>query len=239
MSKLILLINSMRTSISTFLVLLSFFAGTSIADAQTTTILTTPSATQSVHYPIQELGNCSSKDSCKLYCSKASNIQACLVFAETHQLMTTIGVQKALLLQSLPGPGGCRGQQCIDYCSTSNHIEACAAFANRIRTISNSIQIRAAAKAEPALKSGPGGCRSGAECAVFCRSHQDDCRNFAAKIASSSPPGENSMTPPQQMRPHTAPLPPKKPTSTSDTSSSVVSYLGAAVFSGLLLFFHL
>lgn len=183
----------MRISLLASLALVFVCGGASAASAQTTR---TASSTEAVRYPVSELGNCASKDDCRTYCGVASHVQACLIFGKTHDLLSTSDVQKAVLLQSMQGPGGCRGLQCINYCNVSSRASECAAFANRIVNVSKDIQAYEATTTSP---------------------------------RSIIMPAAPRPLPPQPFRRQ-----PQK-----DASSSITSYLGAAVMSALFLLFPL
>ena len=65
-----------------------------------------------INFPVAELGNCANKTECKTFCDKTENIQACIDFAKSHNLVTKDESNKAKqLAEALKsgGPGGCQG----------------------------------------------------------------------------------------------------------------------------------
>ena len=66
---------------------------------------------QNVQYPVKELGNCQDESACKSYCDKSANTEACLDFAQKHNLMSKeeIDLAKKFMAGGSKGPGGCRG----------------------------------------------------------------------------------------------------------------------------------
>src|SRR6266404_8416038 len=68
-----------------------FVAGFISVNAQTssdTQVSTSAgTGTQRITFPIPELGNCASKDACRVYCNDTANIDVCVSFAKAHGLM--------------------------------------------------------------------------------------------------------------------------------------------------------
>lgn len=158
-----------------------------------------------VVFPIAELGGCSSKDACRVYCDIEDHHDACFAYAQTHGLMRQDEIQKAReflkqrIASSTPvrpkppvnasssidaalaadgGPGGCTTRDaCKIYCSDSAHSDECLAFAKKFALMSDE-EILKARKLESQV--GPGGCR-GEECKAYCAdtSHTELCVQFA------------------------------------------------------------
>jgi len=89
-----------------------------VALAQNTSDASTTSGAQSqITFPIPELGNCGSKDACRIYCAQSANAAACIAYGEAHGLMDHGVAQKARDFIKMTGPGGCVGIACKAYCS--------------------------------------------------------------------------------------------------------------------------
>lgn len=144
-----------------------------------------------IAFPISELGNCASKDKCRMYCEGSTHTDACLSFAQTHGLMKSDDIQKARTFLTLKGPGGCTGEACKAYCAEVAHADECLAFAKTNHLISATD-----AKIADDIKTigGPGGCRSAVECRAFCSdiANRDTCIQFAK--AHDLTPSSNMQT---------------------------------------------
>src|SRR5689334_18491712 len=93
-----------------------------LAFAQTNETAT--NETPKLTFPIAELGDCESKQACKLYCDAASHRDACFAYAKKVGLMSNEKVEAAKLLLSKKGPGGCNSKDsCKAYCADSSHAE--------------------------------------------------------------------------------------------------------------------
>lgn len=135
-----------------------------------------------VTFPVADLGNCASEAECKTYCEAPANMEACLNFAEEHELMTPAEIDEArkVLPYLLAGttPGQCRTREaCEAYCSEDSHFEECISFAEHAGFVS-------AEDAEIARKvggKGPGDCRGKAQCETYCHdeAHINECISFA------------------------------------------------------------
>ncbi len=152
-----------------------------IARAQT---VAGPNPFASLQYPIAELGNCSSKDSCRTYCADASHTDACLAFAKAHNLMSEheVNVAEELARKSLQGPGGCTSLgSCKTYCSNIDHINECLAFAEKTG-ITPPGGLEQAKRIQAAIASGvkPPACKSKDACDTYCSepSHMKECITF-------------------------------------------------------------
>ena len=135
-------------------------------------------------FPVAELGNCSSKENCEVFCDGADNFDACISFAEKHNLMSLEEVETAKKIGAKEGPGGCVGRkECEKFCNNINNIRECMAFAEEHNIISKK-EIEEGKKVLEALNKGvvmPGNCRAKDECESYCEdeSHAEECFAFA------------------------------------------------------------
>ena len=166
----------------TLLAVAALVGGASVASAQTAATSTsgTGDATMSkVTFPVAELGSCTSKEACRLYCEDSSHKDACLSFAQKVGLMSKEKIAAAKLLIKKQGPGGCDSKDaCVAYCQDSSHQDECLSFAktNKILSEEKATLIQKFTSGE-----GPGACKSAATCKMYCEdsSHRDECRTFA------------------------------------------------------------
>ncbi len=146
-------------------------------------------AAQGITFPVEELGSCANKKSCKAYCDDATHITACVAFAEKHGLMNKNESEQAKkfanALKTEGGPGGCTSaEMCRTFCSTIANLETCIAFADK-----QGISLKAddpGRKILKYLKAGgqmPGNCTSQESCKTYCEdlSHADECTAFSEK----------------------------------------------------------
>ncbi|NQV93481.1 hypothetical protein HQ403_03240 [Candidatus Kaiserbacteria bacterium] len=134
-------------------------------------------------------GGCTSKQSCKSYCSDFNHAEECVSFAERaglethddeHEQGPNLEQVRTMIELTKRGetPGGCTSKQsCESYCSDSAHSEECISFGEKVGFISHE-------KAEMARKTGgkgPGSCTSREECNTFCNnpSNREQCFAFA------------------------------------------------------------
>lgn len=137
-------------------------------------------------YPITELENCENKQACFTYCDNPDNIDACIDFAEEHNLLPPREIENARKFRELGrvGPGECRSEnECRDYCEDINNIDECLAFAQE-HGFMDEDELREARKIRAALAGGaqlPGGCRNERACEVYCYNpeHMEECIAFA------------------------------------------------------------
>ena len=158
-----------------------------------------PSESQ-ISYPIPELGNCASKQECKVFCDQSENFVACTEWAEKNGVLPEEEVnikavkeqaQQAQMFeegQIKEGPGGCRNvQECTIYCNNPLHTEECFKFG----TEHNLISPKEASQIERKMKEakGPGGCESTDSCEEFC-SHPENanvCADYFVKRGLLTP----------------------------------------------------
>ena len=132
-------------------------------------------------FPVAELGGCESEEACKTYCDDVANVEACLDFAETYNLMPQEEIAEARiilpLLLSGETPGGCQSEQeCDAYCDRDENFLECVEFAKKVGFISDEDY-------EMAKKTGgkgPGGCKRD-ECDTYCDKEENFlvCVEFA------------------------------------------------------------
>ncbi len=141
----------------------------------------------SITYPITELGNCPNQQACKTYCDDSTHLDACLTYAQQHQLLSEQEVADAREYQDVlkgKGPGGCTDQKsCQTYCNDIAHIQECVAFAGEHNLLPEKELARAQQVAK-ALSGGaqlPGGCTSAQSCDTYCANPKNasSCLAFA------------------------------------------------------------
>jgi len=158
-----------------FLVLIAFLALGFLVFAQE----------EGISYPIPELGDCKNKEDCMVYCDKPENMEACLDFAEAHNLISKEEIKMArrmLELGETAGPGGCRGKtECEAYCDDIAHIEECIAFAEENGLLPPE-ELEEGKKVAAAIKKGitPPNCRNKKECDTYCSlaENMKECLTF-------------------------------------------------------------
>lgn len=149
-----------------------------------------------IQFPVKELGGCKSENDCKSYCDNPQNLEACISFAEEHNLMSSeeVGQAKKFVAAGGKGPGGCTSKEaCENYCNDVNNISECIAFAEKSGIIPPQ-ELEEAKKVKAALEKGaklPGGCKNKRECDNYCGAseHMEECINFA-EAAGFIPPEE-------------------------------------------------
>lgn len=154
----------------------AILAGAASAYAQSAS--TTPPGIASVSYPIAELGSCSSRSDCKIYCDFSANHDACFAYAEAHGLMSKQEVSAARAIVSKQGPGGCSDKSsCTMYCQSAAHTDECVSFAQKHGTIATST---ATIIKKIQIEGGPGGCKGNGECRAYCATaeHLTECQQF-------------------------------------------------------------
>lgn len=147
-------------------------------------------------YPVAELGGCVNESACRAYCEGLDHIDACLDFAEKHNLLSDEEIDRAREFVDIGGrgPGACTSQDaCEAYCEDVSHIEECLAFAEKHGFITDE-ELQEARRVAKALQEGaqlPGGCRSKDACEAYCEdpSHMRECLAFA-ESAGFIPPDE-------------------------------------------------
>src|SRR3989344_4901993 len=149
---------------------------------------------EGITFPITELGNCVNQTECEAYCDVPENREACLDFAEDHNLIPADEIRIArrmLELGETAGPGCCEGQaECEAYCDDISHIEECITFAERYGLIPLD-ELTDAKKTLEAVRKGakPPPCRGKAECDTYCSTPEnlEGCLTFAEAAGFISP----------------------------------------------------
>ncbi|HEY4494914.1 MAG TPA: hypothetical protein VJC01_00475 [Candidatus Paceibacterota bacterium] len=167
-----------------------FFAS-SIAKMQENT-----AGSPNIQFPVKELGGCESENDCKSYCNKPQNIEACVDFAEKHNLIPQeeLEMAKKFIAAGKKGPDGCDSKEsCENYCNDANNIEKCIAFGEENGLIPPD-ELEEAKKVRDALRKGaqlPGGCKNKKNCDAYCGAseHMEECIAFA-EAAGFIPPEE-------------------------------------------------
>src|SRR3989338_1476106 len=159
----------MKKNTLSFLILISgiLISGAIIGSANAQTDSRTISE---ISYPVVELDNCADKASCKAYCDKTENVDACLSFAEKNNLMQKEEIDTARKFQDtgMTGPGGCKGKdKCDTYCSDSIHIDECITFAEKNGLMSGE-ELSEAKKVQAAIAKGikPPACGGKKSCEI-------------------------------------------------------------------------
>ena len=149
-------------------------------------ILTLPvfaSSPFDIEFPIPELGNCSDKSSCKVYCENDDHLEVCQTFATKHGFGATDEEIKKTLkeLQEDGGPGGCSNDEknptlaCKRYCDNSANIEECVSYAEK-HGLMEGQELKEAQKVVSALKRGvklPPQCQTTESCKATCEDPKD------------------------------------------------------------------
>ena len=138
-----------------------------------------------IQYPVAELGNCESRGTCKAYCDKTENMQACIAFAKKNRLMPTKEIEKAekFIAAGAKGPGGCSGKgECEAFCDSIEHIDECVAFAEK-NDLMPAHELEEAKKIQSAIQRGvrPPACKDKRSCDTYCSQadHMEECITFA------------------------------------------------------------
>lgn len=151
---------------------------------------------EDIVFPVVELGNCKDKGECRAYCSDSSRIDACVRFAEKHDLISKEEAARAKKFSAAgaKGPGGCgSADSCESYCNDISHINECLAFAEKTGLLPPD-KLKEARKVQAVLAAGatlPGGCRNKDECETYCENpdYMEECIIFG-EAAGFIPPDE-------------------------------------------------
>ncbi|MBU1092006.1 hypothetical protein KKA27_04060 [Patescibacteria group bacterium] len=125
---------------------------------------------------------CGSKKQCDLYCSEASHMEECIIFAREAGLMSPQELEEsekvlaAIKAGATPPPCGGK-KECDIYCSQEEHFDACLDFA----LAAGFMDPKDAEMARKTGGKGPGGCRGEEECDAFCEQegNMEICGQFA------------------------------------------------------------
>lgn len=139
-----------------------------------------------VTFPITELGDCESQETCKAYCDEPEHAKECLDFAEAHNMLPKeeIEIARKMLetVGTTGGPGGCWGKaECEAYCDIPANMEECIVFAKEHGLIPPD-ELEEAEMALAAIRQGatPPPCQGKAECDIYCSepAHLEECVAF-------------------------------------------------------------
>jgi len=163
-----------------------------------------------IAFPVAELGNCSSEETCRTYCDQPANFAGCFAFAKKHDLIKGPIADKSVneirqlsaKLQEKGGPGGCRTHnECQSFCDQLGNIEACFAYAEKEKILDKA-ELAEVQKIKSALGKGakmPGGCTSKDSCEKYCfggdgarggkfnPARLDECVSFGVKAGFMTP----------------------------------------------------
>ena len=164
-----------------------FIAFTIYAQTDTTTEAEGGGTSINITFPVPELGNCTSKNTCRKYCDDPANATACIAFAKSHGLVNDEEAEESInfaqAIRGGAGPGGCTTPDaCKKFCSSLDNLQACLDFA-KSHNIQNE-DTNQAQKVRDFIASGgqtPGGCTNKEACAKYCSdfSHAEECLAFA------------------------------------------------------------
>src|SRR5205085_838451 len=135
-------------------------------------------------FPIAELGNCSSAETCKQYCNDTTHQQACYTFGKSHGLykqQNTQGTQRITELSTLIQTElGCDyATTCKTFCSQQENIQKCQQLLNSL------IQ--------------SGACTTSKDCYTYCVGHTDACPGFPKlQRGGTQPPVTPSLGAPHE-----------------------------------------
>ncbi len=142
---------------------------------------------QGITFPIAELGNCGSANECRAYCDNASNQQACIQFAQKHNLQgpSDQSQRQAELLAKAQAQLGCASEEaCRTFCQNPDNHLRCEAFA---REHTPEQYAQHSQRQQEMIKRAQEflGCDSKASCEAFCQNpaNQEKCMTFAEKYA--------------------------------------------------------
>jgi len=172
-----------RYLLSACLLGISILIGASLVADKVSAQTTAAGSAANIQYPVAELGNCADETACRTYCDDAAHLDACLAFAERHQLMSQEELKKAKQFAKVKkGPGGCTTKEsCENYCDDVAHINECVAFAEE-NGIMSTDDLAEAKKVQAAIAQGvkPPACGGKEKCETYCReaSHMEECIAF-------------------------------------------------------------
>ena len=177
----------MKKYILSFSILVSsMFFSVAIISAATAQSNSAPSdAFSNLTYPITELGGCTDRDNCKIYCDNDVNTAACINYAEKYKLLSEeeLKVVKNFITSGYKGPGDCTGKkECQAYCEDKSHIDECVSYAEE-KGLMSVQELQKAKKVQAAIKKGVKfpSCNTKKECDTYCEdsSHMEECITFA------------------------------------------------------------
>jgi len=132
-------------------------------------------------------GGCKTKDACETYCNDISHIDACIVYAEKNNLMSTAELAEAKQIQAAIArginPPPCKNKEACDtYCDSADHMEECITFSQAAGMLQGK-ELEDAQKMLAAVKKGatPPPCKGKDACDTYCSepNNMEVCMNFA------------------------------------------------------------
>lgn len=171
------------------LILAGLLIGASVLAAADTA--TASKVADTLSYPIAELGDCTDKDNCRLYCEQEANMLACVDFGAGKGMISQeeAKLAKKVIPKIIAGqtPGACKSQaECDSYCqSDPSRLSECVAFAEE-NGILPPEELAQAKKVASVLKAGgkmPGACTNKVSCEKYCEdaANMEECLDFAEK----------------------------------------------------------
>ncbi len=137
-----------------------------------------------ISYPIEELGNCQSREKCRDYCDVIANTESCFNFSMENNLPLPCDSSKITRFIEALKSGidflPCESKtECLDFCSKSENLGQCLAFGQKTGILSR----QEALLLERTGGIGPGECKSQEECKQYCsrEDNVDECLAFALK----------------------------------------------------------
>lgn len=172
----------MKTILSLIIVISAIFISLIIISGNTT-LAQQSNQISNIQFPIAQLGNCTDTASCKTYCNSPDHQDACLEFAQTHNLMTPQEIKAARVVLTQKGPGGCTSKDsCETYCDNTDHINECISFAEQNSLLSPQ-ELAEAKKVQSAIAKGikPPACGGKNKCDAYCNEpeHMEECITFS------------------------------------------------------------
>ncbi|HSD99053.1 MAG TPA: hypothetical protein VLB73_05190 [Patescibacteria group bacterium] len=142
---------------------------------------TSSAAPVHLSFPIAELGNCSSANSCKIYCDDPTHVDACVAYAKAHGFykQSDLDTNQQNVLADAKTTLGCDSlASCRVYCQDSSHAEACSTFAQK-HNLTGGTQTPTNTTLEKAKE--VLGCDSIDSCKALCSdsANKDKCSAFA------------------------------------------------------------
>ncbi|MDD4990173.1 MAG: hypothetical protein PHW31_02575 [Candidatus Pacebacteria bacterium] len=132
-------------------------------------------------------GGCKGKNGCEAYCNDIDNIDECVAYAESNNLMAPQELEEAKKVQAAikrgVKPPACKNkEECDAYCEDPNHMEECINFGVQAGFIQGK-ELEDSQKMLAALKRGvkPPPCKGKEACDTYCGNpeNMEECMTFA------------------------------------------------------------
>lgn len=137
-------------------------------------------------FPISELGDCSGREECKIFCDDPANQDACRKYAEDHNFVEE---KQAEVSSDKTGPGGCSSEaECRAFCDVPENRVTCINYAEESGYMTREEAKRARKFLEHKFDKGVGDCDSFESCKAYCDdpSHVKECIDFGRKQGAIS-----------------------------------------------------